>query len=174
MAYDAATGSLVVFGGRAAGLGANSGTLGDTWTWGGTVPGVGTASAAPTPAAIAPTPGGVGTAPSFSNITGFVGVWYAHEDVLEVHADGSATEKFPATDTIDPGHAATAVLTFKFTSATPTVATALVVASTSASHPVGETWSFTLNDNDTLSPTSGGLEYLDLCGPNAPANWCGA
>jgi hypothetical protein len=122
---------------------------------------------APSPSAPAgPTPG----AASMPNISGFVGVWSAHQTRLEVHADGSASAAF------FPTTAPSLELTLQFTSATPTVATLEVVASDSPDHTVGETWTLTLNDNDTLTPTIDGVDGVgfDFCGPQAPAGWCGA
>jgi len=125
---------------------------------------------APAPTPSAPTPADAGAA-SVPNISGFVGVWWAHKERLEVHADGSASLAF------FPVTAPNAELTLQFTSATPTVATLEVVASDSPDdHSVGETWTLTLNDNDTLTPRIDGVDGvgLDLCGPQAPAGWCGA
>jgi hypothetical protein len=126
------------------------------------------AGASPVPdGGVAPPPAGAGAAAA-SNISRFVGVWEGHARRLEVHADGSASMTWASVTGPDLDLALT------FTTATPTVATGRVVASNSPLHPVGEAATLTLNSDGTVSPTLGGDQLFDFCGPRTPAGYCGA
>jgi len=97
-------------------------------------------------------------------------MWESHISSLEVHADGSA---ILSVRLIQPGS-----LTLQFTTATPTVATGQVVASTLPDDPVGEAATLTLNNNDDtvslwLASQPPGTSTLPLCGPDAVPQLCG-
>jgi hypothetical protein len=123
------------------------------------------------PGAVRATPTSAGAA-SVPDISVFVGTWEGHQRVLEVHADGSASMRFAMSGL--PSYNLTLQLITVTQTEHGAVASGQVVADDSNSR-VGEAATLTLNDDGTVSPTLGGDEILDFCGPQAPyVGYCGA